>query len=49
MVERRGAAPVGALTPDLIREQQQVADVFAELGLIPRSIRVADAVTQVNA
>ena len=49
MVERRGAAPVGALTPDLIREQQQVADAFAELGLIPRSIRVADAVTPVIA
>jgi sulfonate transport system substrate-binding protein len=49
MVERRGAAPVSALTPDLIREQQQVADAFTELGLIPRSIRVADAVTQVTA
>lgn len=49
MLERRGAAPVGALTPELVREQQQVADAFAELGLIPRPIRVADAVTQVIA
>lgn len=48
MVERRGAAPVGPLTTQLIGEQQQVADVFAELGLIPRPIRVADAVAQVK-
>jgi sulfonate transport system substrate-binding protein len=44
MVERRGAAPVGPLTSELVQEQQQVADSFTELGLIPRSIRVADAV-----
>ncbi len=44
MVERRGAAPVGPLTGNLIREQQQVADAFTELGLIPRAIRVADAI-----
>jgi sulfonate transport system substrate-binding protein len=49
MVERRGAAPVGPLTPQLIAEQQQVADAFAELGLIPRPIRVADALAQVKA
>lgn len=48
MVERRGAAPVGPLTPELVKEQQQVADAFAELGLIPRPIQVADAVTQVK-
>jgi sulfonate transport system substrate-binding protein len=44
MVERRGAAPVGPLTAELVKEQQLVADSFAELGLIPRPIRVADAV-----
>ncbi len=44
MVERRGAAPVGPLTADIAKEQQQVADAFAELGLIPRPIRVADAI-----
>lgn len=49
MVERRGPAPVGALTTRLIDEQQQVADAFAELGLIPRPIRVADALAQVQA
>jgi sulfonate transport system substrate-binding protein len=43
MAERRGAAPVGPLTVELVREQQLVADSFAELGLIPRPIRVADA------
>jgi sulfonate transport system substrate-binding protein len=48
MVERRDAAPVGPLTTQLIGEQPQVADVFAELGLIPRPIRVADAVAQVK-
>jgi sulfonate transport system substrate-binding protein len=49
MVERRGAAPVGPLTADIARDQQLVADAFAELGLIPRPIRVADAITQVKA
>lgn len=44
MVARRGRAPVGPLTSQLIAEQQQVADAFAELGLIPRTIRVTDAV-----
>ena len=44
MVERRGAAPVGPLTTDIVKEQQLVADSCAELGLIPRSIRVADAI-----
>ena len=44
MVERRGAAPVGPLTAELVKEQQLVADSFTELGLIPRSIRVADAI-----
>lgn len=44
MVERRGAAPVGPLTTQIVQEQQLVADSFAELGLIPRSIRVADAI-----
>lgn len=48
MVERRGPAPVGPLTAQLLAEQQQVADAFAELALIPRPIRVADAITQVK-
>jgi sulfonate transport system substrate-binding protein len=35
---------VGPLTADIVKEQQLVADSFTELGLIPRSIRVADAI-----
>lgn len=46
LLGRRAAAPVGPLTPALVAEQQQVADAFAQLGLIPKSIRVADAVWQ---
>ncbi|HEY1132177.1 MAG TPA: aliphatic sulfonate ABC transporter substrate-binding protein [Roseateles sp.] len=49
MVERRGAAPVSPLSAQLVGEQQQVADAFAELGLIPRPIRVADAIVQFKA
>ncbi|MFG6465682.1 aliphatic sulfonate ABC transporter substrate-binding protein [Roseateles sp. BYS87W] len=49
MVERRGPAPVGPLTAQLLAEQQQVADAFAELALIPRPIRIADALAQVKA
>lgn len=43
MVERRGAAPVGPLTAELVQDQQQLADAFAELALIPRPIRIVDA------
>ena len=43
---RRQPSPVGPLTPLLIAEQQQVADAFATLGLIPKPIRVADIVWQ---
>jgi sulfonate transport system substrate-binding protein len=43
-IERRPPSPVAPLTPPLIAEQQQVADAFAQLGLIPKPIRVADAV-----
>jgi len=48
MVERRGAAPVGPLTAELLAEQQQVADAFAQLALIPRPIRVADALAKLK-
>ncbi|MFZ2989594.1 MAG: aliphatic sulfonate ABC transporter substrate-binding protein [Ideonella sp.] len=46
VLERRQPAPVAPLTPALVAEQQNVADVFARLGLIPRPIRVADSVWQ---
>jgi len=45
-LERRQPSPVGPLTPALIADQQRVADAFAQLGLIPKPIRVADIVWQ---
>jgi sulfonate transport system substrate-binding protein len=45
-LERRNPSPVGPLTPALVAEQQKVADAFAQLGLIPRPIRVAEIVWQ---
>jgi sulfonate transport system substrate-binding protein len=45
-LERRQPSPVGPLSPTLIAEQQQVADAFAQLQLIPKTIRVADIVWQ---
>lgn len=45
-LERRQPSPVGPLTAALVKEQQQVADAFHQLGLIPKPIRVADAVWQ---
>jgi len=44
VLERRQPSPVGPLTPALIADQQQVADAFAQLALIPKPIRVADIV-----
>jgi sulfonate transport system substrate-binding protein len=44
VIDRRPAAPVGPITQALINDQQQVADAFAQLGLIPRPLRVADIV-----
>jgi len=49
VLERRNPSPVGPLTPALLAEQQQVADAFAQLGLIPRPIRVADIAWQPGA
>jgi sulfonate transport system substrate-binding protein len=43
VLERRQPSPVAPLTAALVAEQQRVADAFAELKLIPRPIRVADA------
>ena len=44
VLERRPPSPVGPLTAALGAEQQQVADAFAQLQLIPKPIRVADIV-----
>ncbi len=42
-VDRRtyGVTPI---TPDVVAKQQAIADVFFELGLIPKAIKIADAV-----
>jgi sulfonate transport system substrate-binding protein len=45
-LERRRPSPVAPLTPALVAEQQQVADAFTQLGLIPKPIRVAEIVWQ---
>lgn len=41
----RQAWSVGPMTPDLVRAQQTIADAFLAQKLIPRPIRVADAVS----
>jgi sulfonate transport system substrate-binding protein len=46
VLERRNPSPVGPLNAALVAEQQLVADAFAQLGLIPKPIRVADIVWQ---
>jgi sulfonate transport system substrate-binding protein len=43
-LKRRPSSPVGLLTAGAIASQQQVADAFARLALIPKNVRVADIV-----
>ena len=43
-IERRTAGPITRLKDTDIADQQRVADTFSKLGLIPKPIRVADAV-----
>jgi sulfonate transport system substrate-binding protein len=43
-LDRRPAAPVGPITPQIVAEQQRVADAFHKLQLIPKPIRVSDIV-----
>jgi sulfonate transport system substrate-binding protein len=45
-VTRRPRSPVIYLTESIIREQQQIADNFHRYNLIPREIRIRDAVWQ---
>jgi sulfonate transport system substrate-binding protein len=40
----RQAWGVKPITPEVIAEQQKIADTFSALGLIPKPIKVADAV-----
>jgi len=46
VLARRQPSPVGPITPQLLAEQQRVADAFHRLGLIPKPIRVADIAWQ---
>lgn len=48
-VDRRPSTDVKPLVAAQVVEQQQVADAFLELGLIPRAIRVGDIVWQAPA
>jgi sulfonate transport system substrate-binding protein len=43
-IQRRPPSPVGPLTAAIVADQQRVADAFHQLGLIPRTVRVADIV-----
>jgi sulfonate transport system substrate-binding protein len=43
-INRRPPSPVTPLSPQTVADQQRVADAFFKLGLIPKSIRVADLV-----
>ena len=43
-LKRRPRSPVGLLTADAATSQQQVADAFARLSLIPKPVRVSDIV-----
>jgi sulfonate transport system substrate-binding protein len=46
VLERRPPAPVRPLTPEIVAEQQRIADAFAQLQLIPKPIQVAQIVWQ---
>ena len=43
-LERRQESPVSALSPAAVADQQAIADAFAKEGILPRQIKVADAV-----
>ena len=43
-IQRRPASPVGPLSAATVVDQQRVADTFFKLGLIPRSVKVAEIV-----
>ena len=44
IVAARGNYEVLYITPDVIRQQQSIADTLRKLGLIPRAVQVANAV-----
>jgi len=48
-LQRRPKSPVGPLSPQTVADQQRVADAFLQLGLIPKSVKVAEIVWQPSA
>jgi sulfonate transport system substrate-binding protein len=44
VLARRPPSPVGPITPEIVADQQRVADAFTALQLIPKKINVAEAV-----
>jgi sulfonate transport system substrate-binding protein len=44
VTERRHPYGIEAITPEILASQQTIADSFKGLGILPRAIRVADAV-----
>jgi sulfonate transport system substrate-binding protein len=48
-LDRRTSGPVTVLRPSDIADQQRVADAFSRAGLIPKPLRVAEAVWQPGA
>ena len=48
-LQRRTSGPVTVLKPSDVADQQRVADAFSRIGLIPRPLKVADAVWQPGA
>jgi sulfonate transport system substrate-binding protein len=43
LAARRFAYGIRPITPEVVAQQQQMADVFREVGLIPKAIRIRDA------
>ena len=43
-LKRRPRSPVGLLNAEAVAAQQNVADAFARLSLIPKPVKVADIV-----
>jgi sulfonate transport system substrate-binding protein len=43
-ISRRPPSPVGPISPQVVADQQRVADAFFKLELIPRPVKVADIV-----
>ncbi|MEA3394993.1 MAG: aliphatic sulfonate ABC transporter substrate-binding protein [Pseudomonadota bacterium] len=48
-LQRRPKSPVGPLSPQTVADQQRVADAFLQLGLIPKTVNVAEIVWQPSA